>query len=90
MVQKMIYKDQLRNIRSLLFHFLKVRMFWMKNTNTNPNNYTNKKQTPIENPLRSSNVLDQLIHQTVQSWATSLCSVRWNKILRVQVSRKKG
>ena len=46
MVQKIIYKDQLRNIRRLLFHFLKVRMFWFKNTNTNPNHYTNKKINP--------------------------------------------
>ena len=38
--------------------------------------------------MRNSNVLDQLIHQTVQSWATSLCSVYWNRILRVQVSRQ--
>ena len=51
MVQKMIYKDQLRNIRILLFHFLKVRMFSMKNTNTNPNNYTNKKTNPSWKPF---------------------------------------
>ena len=51
MVQKIIYKDQLRNIRSLLFHFLKVRMFWMKNTNMNPNNYTNKKTNPSWKPF---------------------------------------
>ena len=44
--KKIIYKDQLRNIRRLLFHFLKVRMFWFKNTNTNPNHYTNKKINP--------------------------------------------
>ena len=51
MVQKIIYKDQLRNIRSLLFHFLKVRMFWMKNTNTNQNNYKNKKTNPSWKPF---------------------------------------
>ena len=38
--------------------------------------------------MRNSNVLDQLIHQTVQSWPTSLCSVYWDRILRVQVSRQ--